>query len=995
MSEAAASSSVEGIAVIGMAGRFPKARDVEEFWRNLADGVEGITFFTDAELRAAGVDEALLNHPNYVKAGSVLEGIELFDAGFFGYQPREAELMDPQQRLFLECAWEALERAGYDAANYTGSVGVYGGAGMNSYLLNNLCSNRQLMETMGEFQTMIGNDKDFLATRVSYKLNLKGPSMTVQTACSTSLVAVHQACQSLLNYQCDVALAGGVSVHTPQGRGYLYQEGMILSPDGHCRAFDAKAQGTVGGTGVGIVVLKRLADALADGDQIDAVIKGSAINNDGSLKVGYTAPGLDGQAEVIAMAQAMAGVTPESIGYIETHGTATPLGDPIEIAALTQVFRAQTERKGFCAIGSLKASIGHADAAAGVAGLMKTVLMLKHRKLAPSLNFEQPSPKIDFANGPFYVNTALCEWNRGETPRRAGVSSFGIGGTNAHVVLEESPPTEPSGSSRPAQLLLLSAKTASALEQATGKLAGHLQAGSDANLPDTAYTLRVGRRAFTHRRMLVTRDTADALKAMEPLDAKRVFTQEQKVENAPVVFLFPGQGAQYVGMGAELYATEPVFKQEFDVCAKILLPLLGLDLREILYSNQAAGAEEQLNQTFVTQPAIFTIEYALAKLWMSWGVRPAAMIGHSIGEYVAACLAGVFTLVDALALLATRARLMQSLPGGSMLAVRLPAKDLESLLAGKKLSLAAMNAPSLSVVSGPTDAAEAFQKELAAKHVASRFLPTSHAFHSAMMDPILEPYAALVSKTSRGAASIPILSTLTAKWFSNTDGSDATYWTSQLRQPVRFVEALETLLKEPARVLLEVGPGQTLSTIARQHPGRQPEQLALASLHNSPAPNLDMATMLTALGRLWLNGATIDWTAFHAHERRRRVPLPTYPFERKRYWVEPGLVNQSISNNAQPGNVERPATPSPARIAGEKSAPTKVPVNGSRGTVPPTVQERIMGQQLEVMSRQLAMLRNLAASRPAPKNGKARTDPPAIGAACPITSRPKPAESNS
>jgi acyl transferase domain-containing protein len=525
MSELNTYDSVEGIAIIGMAGRFPGASTTEQFWQNLRDGMESVSFFSAQELESSGIDLALLSNPKYVNATAVLEDIEWFDAAFFGVNPKEAEITDPQHRFFLECAWEALEKAGYNSEIYEGSIGVYGGARSSStYFLSNLYANRELRESVGDYQLSITNDKDFLPIRVSYKLNLKGPSVTVQTACSTSLVATCMTCQSLLNYQCDIALAGGVSIMVPQKAGYLYQEGMILSPDGHCRAFDAKAQGTIGGNGVGIVVLKRLEDALADGDTIYAVIKGSAINNDGSLKVGYTAPSVDGQAEAIAGALAMAEVDPETVTYIEAHGTGTPLGDPIEIAALTQAFRASTQKKGFCAISSVKTNVGHLDTAAGVTGLIKTVLALKHKLLPPSLHFEQPNPKIDFANSPFYVNATLSEWKNGKSPRRAGVSSFGIGGTNAHVVLEEAPVVEPSGKSRPWQLLVLSAKTSSALDSAIANLVEHFKQHPEVNLADVAYTYQVGRRAFSHRRMLVCQTIDDATVALETLDSKRVLT---------------------------------------------------------------------------------------------------------------------------------------------------------------------------------------------------------------------------------------------------------------------------------------------------------------------------------------------------------------------------------------------------------------------------------------------------------------------------------------
>jgi amino acid adenylation domain-containing protein/non-ribosomal peptide synthase protein (TIGR01720 family) len=891
----------EGIAVIGLVGRFPDAQDTGAFWQNLCAGKESVTFFSEAELRAAGVDDELLSNPNYVKARPVLENIEEFDPFFFGYSPREAALMDPQQRFFLESAWEALEQAGYDSERYAGRIGVYASVSANSYLLNNLLPAPGLVQSLGIFQTMLGNDKDFVTTRVSYKLNLKGPSFNVQTACSSSLVALHLACQSLLMGESDMALAGGVSISSNQKTGYIYQEGGIASPDGHCRAFDAQAKGTLFGNGVGVVVLKRLSEALADGDMICAVIKGMAINNDGSLKVGYTAPSVDGQAQAIAEAQAMAGVKPETIGYVETHGTGTELGDPIEIAALTQAF-GRTQQTGFCAIGSVKTNIGHLDAAAGVAGLLKTVLALQHQAIPPSLHFEQANPAIDFEHSPFYVNAKLAEWPLGPTPRRAGVSSFGIGGTNVHAVLEEAPLVEPSGPSRPWQLLLLSAKTGTALEKATTNLAEHLKMHPDANpstgfrqaqptssghvLADAAYTLQVGRHIFDQRRAVVCRDVDDAIAALESLDPKRVSTGIQQQKEQAVAFMFTGQGAQYVGMGSELYILEPVFREQVDLCCELLQPHLGLDLRSVLYPADQAEAAEQLGQTWLTQPALFVIEYALAQLWMSWGVQPKALIGHSIGEYVAACLAGVFSLEDALALVAARGRLMQSLPGGAMLAVPLAEAEVQALL-GDTLSLAAVNGPALCVVSGNSEAVDALEGQLKEKGVECQRLHTSHAFHSAMMDPILDAFAAEVRQVKRNPPQIPFVSNLTGEWISAAEATDPAYWARHLRNTVRFGDGLEQLLKDPAPLLLEIGPGRTLSSLALQHPGRTAGQTVLSSLRHAQDTQSDQAFLLAALGKLWLAGVAVDWAAFYQGERRCRVPLPTYPFERQRCWIEP------------------------------------------------------------------------------------------------------------
>jgi amino acid adenylation domain-containing protein len=871
------------VAVVGLAGRFPRSRDLESFWLNLREGRELISFFSDGELREAGVDPALLSHPGYVRAKALLDGVEMFDASFFGFNPREAELMDPQQRLFLEAAWEALENAGYDPRRTPGRVGVFAGQSLNTYLMENLWGNPEVMATAGLFQTVLGNDKDFLATRVSYKLGLKGPAMTVQTACSTSLVAVHLAIKAILDGECEMALAGGVSVTVPTKSGYVHQPGAVVSPDGHCRAFDASAQGTVPGNGLGLVVLKRLDDALADGDTIHAVIRGSAVNNDGSDKVGFTAPSVDGQAAVIREALARAGVSPESIGYVEAHGTGTPLGDPIEVTALRQVFGTE----GSVALGSVKTNLGHLDAAAGVTGLIKAVLALEHGEVPPSLHFHEANPALELAGSPFHVPTQTLEWKRGDAPRRAGVSSFGIGGTNAHVVLEEAPPVEAAAEARPLQLLALSARTPAALENATANLADHLARNPDAPLADVAFTLQVGRHAFPHRRVLVARDAADALTALAAKDPRRVLTRSGDASERPVVFLFPGQGAQFTGMAADLYEGEPTFRETVDRCAEILRPHLdGLDLRQVLYPapEGAAEAEALLGRTAITQPALFVVEYALAKLWMEWGVQPAAMIGHSVGEYVAATLAGVMPLEEALPLVALRGRMINALPAGAMLSVPLPESEILPLL-GADLSLAAVNAPALCSVAGPEAAIARLEAELAGRGVACRRLHTSHAFHSAMMDPVVEPFAAAVAKVKLAAPRIPFVSSTTGAWITAEEATDPGYWARHLREAVRFAEGVATLAQDPARVLLEVGPGNTLSTLAKRQLGEGAS--VVRSLRHPKDAATDLGLTFEALGKLWLFGVPVDWKGVHRHHRRRRVPLPTYPFERQRYWIEP------------------------------------------------------------------------------------------------------------
>jgi acyl transferase domain-containing protein/acyl carrier protein len=866
------------IAVIGLSGRFPGSKTLDQFWQNLVDGVELVAPFSDSAPSS--------------KVGTVLDNVDLFDAGFFGFNPREAETMDPQHRLFLECAWEVLEDAGYDSDREERAIGVYAGVGMGTYLLYNLSPNPGLIESRGFLQTLVGVDKDYLATRVSYKLNLKGPSLSVGTACSSSLVAVHLACQGLLSGECDMALAAGVAVKVPQTEVTL-SPSEIVSPDGHCRAFDAKANGTVGGNGVGVVLLKRLEDAIADRDHIYAIIKGSAVNNDGATKVGYTAPSEVGQAQVIRAAHLMADVEPHTITYVETHGTGTALGDPIEIAAMTQAFQNGTNQKGYCAIGSVKTNIGHLDAAAGIVGLIKTILALDRKQLPPSLNFETPNPHIDFASSPFYINTQLRDWQTNGTPRRAGVSSFGFGGTNAHLVLEEAPPLEPASPSRSQHLVILSAKTPSALDTATATLVEYLKCNSHLTLADIAYTLQVGRRAWNHRRY-VTASTLEAL--IQKLESdSRSSTGVVESNSLPIVFMFPGQGSQHIQMARDLYDQESTFRAECDRCFAILQPLLKADLRSILYpaSDRASEASHELKQTAIAQPALFVIEYALAKLWISWGVRPSALIGHSIGEYVAACLAGVFALEDALALVVKRGQLMQAQPPGAMLAVYLSAEEVSSFLE-PELAIAASNAPSLSVVSGTMSAIEQLEHRLTEQQIDYRHLHTSHAFHSPMMDAILQPFTQEVQQISLNPPQIPFISNVTGNWITAEEATDPRYWAQHLRQGVHFSQGIAELLNESQTIFLEVGPGQTLTTLTKQ---QAKERTVLPSLPHPKDTQSDPAVMLTTLGHLWMSGVMIDWAEFNAHQTRDRLSLPTYPFERQRYWIDP----------PEPGNSDRPA----------------------------------------------------------------------------------------
>jgi acyl transferase domain-containing protein/glutamate-1-semialdehyde aminotransferase len=872
-------------AIIGMAGRFPGAADVNALWKNISDRVESIVRYSAADLERSGVDPALLGNPEYVPAGAPLDDAECFDAAFFGVNPGEARLMDPQHRVLLECAWAALEDAAIDPATFEGKIGVFAGVARNTYLMHLIASRPEVLETAGEYQTMIASDKDFPATRIAYKFNLRGPAVNVQTACSTSGVAVHLACQSLRAGDCDVALVGGGRVLVPLRGGYRYEEGAIMSPDGHCRAFDASARGTVRGSGVAVIVLRRLEDALRDRDNVRAVIKGSAINNDGSAKVGFTAPGLNGQAAAIMDALAAAGVSAETIGYVEAHGTGTAIGDPIEIAALTRAFRRTTRRNGYCAISSVKANIGHLDAGAALAGIIKVTHALQRKQLPPSPNFQKPNPEIDFQRSPFYVPTALRDW-ASDGPRRAGVSSFGLGGTNAHIVLEEAPPVAESQSTRRCHLLVLSARSPERLNEAAARLSSHLR-GETADLADVEYTLQIGRRAFAARRALVCRDRDDALRVLAQPDPKRVFDGNADRPLARVAFLFPGQGAQYVNMGRSLYETEARFRQEVDECAAVLEPHLGLDLRTVLYpdAQHLEAAREQIMQTAITQPALFVVEYALARLWQSWGITPADMIGHSLGEYVAACLAGVFERDDALRLLARRARMMQDLPGGAMLAVRAPLTSIEDQLS-PETSVAAVNAPNVTVVAGDFDAIGSLEARLAPRGVESRRLPTSHAFHSAMIEPIVEEFAAVVAAVPRAKPGQCWIASLTGERITDDQATDPHYWAQQMRHTVRFMDGVGKLM-DPSLALLEVGPGQALTNFARQHPARKANQLMVGSLHGAQDPELDLDALYAATGRLWTAGFSIDWHAFHADAPRRKVSLPTYSFERVRHWVEP------------------------------------------------------------------------------------------------------------
>jgi len=873
------------IAIIGMAGRFPDARNIEELWRNLAAGRCSVRRFTDEELLQAGVSAEDLAQENYVKAGVVLEDMELFDAAFFGFTPREAEIMDPQQRFLMECAVEALDSAGYASEKHAGRIGVFVGKGTSRYLLEHVLQHPEIVRKLGLMSILNVNEKDYAATLVSYKLNLTGPSLNVNTACSTSLVAVHAACQSLLNEECETALAGGVSfVSTLKRSGYLYQEGHITSPDGLCRAFSDDANGCVFGNGVGLVVLKPLAFALRDRDTIHAVIKGSAINNDGSLKVGYSAPSLHGQAEVIASAQERAGVRPDTIQFLEAHGTGTHMGDPIEFGALRKVFGGPRPEGSRCALGSVKTNIGHLDSASGMAGLIKVVEALKHGVIPSTLHAAVPNRRIDFADSPFYLNPEPVAWLAGAEPRRAGVSSFGVGGTNAHLVVEEAPAATERRAAAGAHLLPLSAKSRGSLKKMMQELADELGRRPGLSIEDVAFTLQVGRNAHRYRTYLLSDRLADARVELE--EGEHLHVAEQNAGASPAVaFLFPGQGTQLSDFTHELYETQSEFRNALDRCAEIVRSYTGQDLRDWLYPRRREGstAELDIDQTAVTQPLLFAVEYALARFWESLGVHPAAMLGHSLGEYVAACLAGVFSLEEVLSLVVVRGQLLQALEPGRMLAVSCGEAQLRELLGESAGSLAAVNGPMQCVVSGTVAEIEAVRGRLEAADIPSRPLRTSHAFHSAMVEPVLGTYEQCVAAVERTPPAIPFISNVSGTWITAEQATSPAYWARHLRETVRFGDGMRELLDAGSFVLLEVGPGHTLSNLAKR--AGAPLDRVVPTLGYDGSMG-ERQAVLDGIGRLWLQGLEIDWTRLHEDRQPSRVPLPSYAFERKRYWLE-------------------------------------------------------------------------------------------------------------
>ena len=877
----------EDIAIVGMSVNVPGAQGVDAYWANLRDGVESIRRLSEEDLLAAGESPENIARKNYVPAAAMLDGFDTFDPEFFGFSPKDAAILDPQHRKFLEVAWEAMEQGGRPPESVKGPIGVYAGCGMGSYFYFNICSNPDLVDDVGMFLLRhTGNDKDFLSTRVSHVFDLKGPSINLQTACSTSLVAIHYACQALNAGEVDMAVAGGVTIELPQGRGYLFKDNEILSPDGHCHAFDHRAQGTVFGSGAGAVALRRLSDAIADGDHIWAVIKGSAVNNDGAAKAGYLAPSVDGQSAAIIQALDAAGVSAQRIGMVECHGTGTYLGDPIEVAALTEAYRSQTDAVDFARLGSVKTNIGHLDTAAGIA---KAALALHHKQIPPSLGYEAPNPAIPFEGSPFRVNDTLYDWPAADTPRRAAINALGVGGTNAHAIIEEAPVRAASDESDwPFHALCISGHSKAALDANTAALATYLRAHPEQPLADIAYTLKEGRHGFAKRRIVVAETHAEAAALLESGEPRRVFTHDLLGDKPEVVFMFPGGGAQYAGMAQDLYETEPVFAEWMDKGLDHLQPQLDYDIRALWLPepDKADGAAETLKKPSVQLPLIAIVEYALAQLWMSWGVKPAAMVGHSMGENVAACLAGVMTFENLIDLVLLRGRLFDEVPAGGMLSISAPLAAIKPLLGGD-LDIASVNAPELIAVSGPQAALDAMQVRLTDADIECQRIAIDIAAHSRMLEPILARYRAFLASLDLQAPTMPFASNRSGAMITAEEATSPDYWVGQLRNAVNFADCITTLSQPRKRVFLEVGPGKALSALAQMSDDVAPAQV-ISTLRHPDQDIADDAYFMSVIGRLWACGVNADWSQIWGEAKRHRVVLPTYQFQRSRFFIEPG-----------------------------------------------------------------------------------------------------------
>ncbi|MEZ2335808.1 amino acid adenylation domain-containing protein [Mucilaginibacter sp. RCC_168] len=882
------------VAIIGMAGRFPGANTIDEFWELLAEGRETTSFFNVDEIDKH-IPSAVKTNPAYVKARGIIGGADKFDAEFFGFNPRSAELMDPQHRVFLEIAWEVLEKTGHLPERYIGTIGVFAGCGYNTYYDNNVLTNPDIVEKTGHFQVRLLNEKDYIATRTAYQLNLQGPAVAVYAACSTSLLAVVQAVNSIRNGQCDVAIAGAASITSPIKSGHLYEEGSIMSSDGHCRPFDSSATGTVFSDGAGVVLLKNLEDALHDGDTIYGVIKGVGVNNDGAVKSSFSGPSAQGQAGAIATAIDDAGVEASSISYIEAHGTATPLGDPIEIQGLNLAFGEQ-DKKQFCAIGSVKSNMGHLTAASGIAGLIKTVLSLRNKQIPPSLFYQHINPNIDIDDTPFYVNAKLKPWNSNAI-RRAGVSSFGVGGTNVHVVIEEfKSRTVPQGKEKPWKLFCWSAKTENSLNNYAQRISKYISHQANIDLNDVAYTLQTTRARFNFRRFMVVADNDELLAKLDTLQVDPSAYKNLKAGISGIVFMFPGQGSQYAEMGMDLYQNEPVFANAVNECIVLLQGTIHENLLQVMYPETPGSQSlEKIKQTLNAQPAIFILEYAMARLWMNWGIQPEVLIGHSIGEFVAAHLAGIFSLKDALTMISERARLVNDVLKGSMLSVRLTADQLNELLP-EGLSIAAINSRKLCVVAGPDELINKFADNLSKKGIPSRLLVTSHAFHSSMMDEVIAPFEAVVRSIKLNAPVKPIVSTVTGYWMSAAEATDLNYWAQHLRKTVRFANGLDTLLEDENRLFLEVGPGNILAALTRQHTAGR-NVTAISGFEKTETLSEEYS-LLKAQGQFWLNGVELNWEAVYQGQNRKKIDLPTYAFDHKQYWLEPAIAINKVETAA-------------------------------------------------------------------------------------------------